>query len=122
MTADLSPGIMQARTQWNDIFNIVKDDICKFRFLYAKKNLQKIKVKYFSFFFFSNVKRGREFTIIRLLLQEPLQAVLSFKIKENDTRCKFKYIIINQVTMNKSKETIGFPQERNWGGCCEVFV
>lgn len=37
MTADLSPGTMQARTQWNDIFNIVKDDICKLRFLYATK-------------------------------------------------------------------------------------
>lgn len=57
MTADLSLGTVQGRTQWDSIFNIVRDDICKLRFLYPTKTPAGDKVKYF-FFFSQTYKRG----------------------------------------------------------------
>ena len=59
MTADLSPGTMQARTQWNDIFDIVKDDICKLRFLYPTKISAKNKGEILYFFFLQHTKGER---------------------------------------------------------------
>lgn len=43
------------------------------------------------------------------------------RIKKNDTRWKFKYIIINQVTVNKQIDYM-FASGKELGGCCEVFV
>lgn len=51
MIADLSAGSMEARTHWNDIFNTVKEDMSKPRFVNPIKTLSKIKVKYFIIFF-----------------------------------------------------------------------
>ena len=81
MTADLSLGTVQGRTQWDSIFNIVRDDICKLRFLYPAKTPAGDKVKYF-FFFFSDIQKGREFTTIPLVWQELLQAVLSSGLRK----------------------------------------
>ena len=60
MTADLSLRTMQGRTQWDSIFNIVRDNICKVKFLYPTKISARDKVKYF---FFLRYKKVREFTI-----------------------------------------------------------
>ena len=50
MTADLSLRTMQGRTQWDSIFSIVRDNICKVKFLYPTKISARDKVKYFFFF------------------------------------------------------------------------
>ena len=60
MTADLLLRTMQGRTQWDSIFNIVRDNICKVKFLYPTKISARDKVKYF---FFLRYKKVREFTI-----------------------------------------------------------
>lgn len=51
MIVDLLVGSMEVRIYWNDIFNIVKEDMSKFRFVNLIKILLKIKVKYFIIFF-----------------------------------------------------------------------
>ena len=78
MTADLSLGTVQGRTQWDSIFNIVRDDICKLRFLYPTKTPAGDKVKYF-FFFLSLVKDSQVYDYSTCLSALPVIS-LSYEV------------------------------------------
>lgn len=121
MIADLSLGTVQGRTQWDNIFNIVRDDICKLRFLYPTKTPAGDKVKYFNFFFFLRHTKGERIHHYTTSMTRTITGSIVLRIKKNDTRWKFKYIIINQVTVNKQIDYM-FSSGEELGGCCEVFV
>lgn len=77
LSADYSAKTLQARREWDDIFNVLKEN-CQPRILYQAKlsfkNEREIK-------YFPNKQKFRELITTRLALQKMLTGVLQVEIK-----------------------------------------
>ena len=83
LTADLSAEILQARKEWQDIFKVLKGKNLQPRLLYPARISFKIDGEIKSF---SDKQRLREFSTIKLALQQMLKGLYSQEIKEKKKR------------------------------------
>ena len=86
-----------------------------------KREIQNNRRFFQPFFFSLRYTKGERIHHYTTSMTRTITVSVVLRIKKDDTRWKFKHIVINQVTINKQIDYM-FSSEEEFGGCCEVFV